>query len=92
MLNLRKRSAEPYAACPYCLTETSDVYVEPKNRLEKTGSETILPEEKLSQNKDIPVDCHYHFGFLSEREKREQIPDECVSCKDILECMLRKMR
>jgi len=29
-------------------------------------------------------ECKNHFGYLSERSLREQIPDECLACKDIV--------
>jgi hypothetical protein len=39
-----------------------------------------------------PSECRYHLGYLSERTGKEQIPDDCMMCKDIVECMLRKMK
>jgi len=89
---LQQHSLELYTACPYCLTEATDAFAEKSNKPEKTVKETILRKEKTALNKENSADCHYHFGCLSEREKKEQIPDECLSCIDILECMLRKMR
>jgi hypothetical protein len=35
-------------------------------------------------------ECKNHFGYLSERSLKEQIPDECLTCKDIVHCMLKK--
>jgi hypothetical protein len=66
--------------------------LETDNKTEKTIEEPILRKEKPTQNKENPSTCQYHLGYLSEREHKEQIPDECISCKDILECMLKKMR
>jgi hypothetical protein len=34
--------------------------------------------------------CLNQFGYLSERKTKEQIPDECLTCKDILQCMQKK--
>ena len=89
---MQQHPCEPYAACPYCLTEIEETLAEQNNKSEKTIPETILHKEKTTRNKDKPTDCQYHFGYLSEREKKERIPDDCLSCTDILECMLRKMR
>jgi hypothetical protein len=57
---------------------------------------------KLDEPKEIEVEekepaeksagCNYHLGYLSERSSKEQIPDECMTCKDIVECMLKKMK
>jgi hypothetical protein len=91
-LNLSKDPAEPFDACPYCLTKISDSKIERNNEPDKTTIASTLHKEKLTQKKEKPITCRYHFGYLSEREHKEQIPDDCIICKDILECMLRKMR
>jgi hypothetical protein len=45
-------------------------------------------EQQITYNpNDNSADCHFHFGYLSERERKEKIPDECVSCKDIVKCI-----
>jgi hypothetical protein len=35
--------------------------------------------------------CLHYFGYLSEREKDEPIPSECVECRKSIECMLSTM-
>lgn len=84
-MNLQDSSG-PYVACPYCLTRISDLEVE----IEK--SETHHAREKVFKSKENPPTCHYHLGYLSERKDKAEIPDECITCKFLLECMLQKMR
>jgi hypothetical protein len=48
--------------------------------------------ERKNQDSEKPVVCNFHLGYLSERAQKEQIPEECFVCKDIVDCMLRKMR
>ena len=31
--------------------------------------------------------CIHHLGYLAERDSKIAIPDECMICKDLLECM-----
>ena len=69
-----------------------EVQIEPEVKTEKVSSEPISRKEKPIQNKEKSPTCKYHLGYLSEREQKEQIPDDCICCKDILECMLKKMR
>lgn len=83
-------STEPYAACPYCLTKIVESQVE-INKPE-TQDESRPSKEKPSKNREKPSTCHYHLGYLSEREDKQQIPDECIVCKFLLECMLQKMK
>jgi hypothetical protein len=49
-------------------------------------------EIKHVKNSEKPAACQYHLGYLSERTSKQQIPDDCLVCKDSVECMLRKMR
>ena len=32
--------------------------------------------------------CKYWFGYLNQKEKSETIPQGCVECERVLECML----
>ena len=92
-LNLQQDSEGPYDACPYCLTE-----ITPDNGLMVTcdePKETEAEEEYTEEQDEIPEkpsECGYHLGYLSERSSKEKIPDECMMCKDIVECMLKKMK
>ncbi|MCJ7561067.1 hypothetical protein MUO79_10705 [Candidatus Bathyarchaeota archaeon] len=57
----------------------------------------VEPEEKEYAKVQVEIpekssECRYHLGYLSERTQKEQIPDDCMMCKDIIECMLKKMK
>jgi hypothetical protein len=104
-LNLQKDTEEPYDACPYCLTEIklddepTAVFDEPEPETfepEETETETEVEEQKPIEEKletpEAPSECPHHLGYLSERSSKEQIPDECMMCKDIVACMLKKMK
>jgi hypothetical protein len=41
---------------------------------------------------EAPSECAHYLGYLSEKSSSEQIPDECMMCKDIVTCMLKKMK
>ena len=41
---------------------------------------------------EAPSECAHYLGYLSEKSSKEQIPDECMMCKDIVTCMLKKMK
>jgi hypothetical protein len=65
----------------------------PFEPLSKKPSENNQNESKeKNRNREKPSDCQLHLGYLSERSSKEQIPDGCLVCKDIVECMLKKMR
>ena len=92
-LNLQTASAGPYDACPYCLTEVNrdEVTTVPDEPM------AVDVDEKMSLENQVQVPqestgCGYHLGYLSERDSKDQFPDGCIICKDIVECMLRKMK
>jgi len=86
-LNLQDNPAEPYYACPVCLTRVEDVNLKV---LENPSQAVQKKQEPASAEK--PVKCRHHLGYLSERVQNEQIPDGCLTCTSIVECMLKKMR
>jgi len=99
-LNLQQSQTEPYFACPHCLTQIKiEQPVEtdtPKKEISLDKAQPKITQaeakETLIKKADKPSDCHYHPGYLSERSSKEQIPDECLVCQSIVDCMLRKMR
>jgi hypothetical protein len=99
-LNLQQTPPNPYFACPYCLTKIELTDTPPKT--EEKSKKSFLEaqpknnqvdlEKKHVKKSEKPAACQYHLGYLSERSSKQQIPDDCLVCKDIIECMLRKMR
>ena len=45
-------------------------------------------EKKLlsTQHQTGPPKCPYGFGYLKKQDKNAPIPDECLSCRRMLEC------
>jgi hypothetical protein len=92
-----------YNACPYCLTEIniekSTIAAEEKEtmRLEPHAGKEIKQKERVMLEKasvDLPnkSGCTHHFGYLSQRSTKEKIPEECVMCEKIVQCMLQGVR
>lgn len=41
----------------------------------------------------IPTsECRQYFGYLCERSREEEIPEECITCPKSLGCMLQNIR
>ena len=93
-LNLQQDPEGPYDACPYCLTEITldDDLTVPCDEPKETEAEEKEYTEERAEIPEKPSECSYHLGYLSERSSKEKIPDECMMCKDIVECMLKKMK
>ena len=80
-LDFQAGSGEIYDACPHCLTR---VYSTDKHT--PTGAEI---DSMISATK---VSCRHHLGYLCDRPGKKQIPDECIICKNIVPCMLKRLK
>ena len=92
-LDLQRNSEQPYAACPYCLTEIeADTVSGLAFEAEPAQNEEKMQVEKEIDTSEKLVECTFYLGYLSERPSKEQIPNDCLTCKDIVTCMLKKMK
>ena len=92
--DLSSKGESSYCACPYCLTEvpTEKNSEVKKKKQTKNEEEKVQPVKKLAQQPSLKEQkCPYHFGYLSERSRKEEIPDECMICEEIVQCMLKKV-
>jgi hypothetical protein len=88
---------ESYDACPYCLTELTmekEVEIEDEQKPESTEARSGQISEVLVKNKPAEPHarvqgCAHHFGYLSTRAAKEKIPEECMVCESIVQCMLK---
>jgi len=97
--NLCPKNAEVYDACPFCLTEItveSSTNIEEEKNLEikKTErEETSMYSKKETMAESPPKmqKCTHQFGYLSKRSAKEKIPEECMMCENIVQCMLKNV-
>lgn len=99
--NLSSENSASYYACPYCLAEiaiekSSEVEGEKRTRkLKRTKisqPKAQLIEEKPAQQPSPEIlKCSHYFGYLSQRSKKENIPEECMTCEKIVQCMLKNI-
>jgi DNA-directed RNA polymerase subunit RPC12/RpoP len=98
--NIALEEAEPYLACPRCLTqivlEETTPTVEPKQQLEAKSVSVEEKKARLAKERTVEppskTQCRQHFGYLSERSSKEKIPEECVACERIVDCMLKNIK
>ena len=67
---------------------------EVETEVEETApvEEQTAPVEEQVKTPETPSGCLHYLGYLSEKSSKEQIPDECIMCKDNVACMLKKMK
>jgi len=82
--NLKQKAIIPYYACPYCLTEiTFD---------ERQASNAQTAASKVLETICKSSSCKHYMGYLCERPVKEVIPDECMLCGVLVQCMLEKTK
>jgi hypothetical protein len=59
-----------------------------KEEEEKKKKEEPSVEPAEKKEKD-PSECSHHFGYLANRPKDAPIPQECLTCPKIVDCMLK---
>jgi hypothetical protein len=89
---------EKYDACPYCLTEiTLEKDLKPigdhekKEGIEMEEKETWKIEGSQTEGLQKTGECHHYMGYLSQRSSKEKIPEECILCQNIVQCMLKNV-
>jgi|WetSurMetagenome_2_1015567.scaffolds.fasta_scaffold31273_2 hypothetical protein len=89
-LNLQKSSKEQYNACPYCLTQITLANNDQNTdyMFEEESPSNASPDEKPSQSK--PSSCTHYFGYMNEKDHKQQMPEECLLCSQIMACMAKK--
>ncbi len=52
--------------------------------------EISVSQEEQSQTQENLSDCKHYFGFMSEKEHKQQMPEECMLCSKIIDCMIKE--
>jgi DNA-directed RNA polymerase subunit RPC12/RpoP len=88
-----KPHSETYYACPYCFSKMDELEHNLSHDLklmETEGNETTISNnpKKHATPEDITFQCPHHVGYLKKRSKDESVPDSCLTCPKILQCMV----
>jgi len=92
----RKPRLETYYACPYCFSKVDEADAEEDGIMEHVhgeGCEISVGGAKKALKggtgeSDASVSCPHHLGYLKNRSKSESVPDGCLTCPKILQCMV----
>jgi len=96
----RRPAEETYYACPFCFSRL-DVEDMGEHLEHSHGSAVGVSASSVkassansgkSGGKKAPTafsNCSNEFGYLNSRPKDSAIPDECLTCPKILQCMVK---
>lgn len=89
---------ETYYACPFCFSRLKIEEMLDKHEISEAKSHVGLAfssaipkvkknERQIEENKNAVSTCKYGLGYLRSRSKGSEIPDDCLTCPKILQCM-----
>lgn len=84
-----------YDACPRCFTalngmESVSVTEAEVNPCADTGRGEVSTKVAIKKIESAASkECARGFGYLSKRAKGEGIPDDCMTCENIVKCMTK---
>jgi DNA-directed RNA polymerase subunit RPC12/RpoP len=77
---------EEYYACPKCLSKVGS-YERNKVEVEEAEEEEESPEMEVEEQMEDAVICMHHLGYLKRRSKNTPVPEECLTCSKMIDCM-----
>ena len=76
---------QTYYACPRCLTKVAE---KRSSKSERETSPLIEKVKKATAIEESGVKCMHFPGYLKKRPKNSPIPDECLICGKMVECLV----
>ncbi len=87
LVNMSSQGAiQTYYACPRCLTKIPEV---DEKETEVSEVAVLSKEPQKTETKPEGGKCQHSFGYLKKRSKEEAIPEACLTCNKIIECMAK---
>jgi hypothetical protein len=84
---------ETYNACPFCFTRLDEIVK--KDDLEITLEKNVekldpalKPSRKGTTDSKKSPNCPHYLGYLKKRPKNAPIPDACLTCEKMVQCIL----
>ena len=84
--NLSKTPAEQYYACPHCFIKMDVISTQPQMQKEEKKKKEEPPVKPPEKEEKGPSRCSHQFGYLRSLPKNASVPQECLTCKKMLEC------
>jgi len=83
LIDLAKPSEEGSPVCPYCLSKLESAQPE-----QETVAETLSDEKFQDITGEKERKCPKFVGYLNKRPKDTPVPDFCLTCPQMMKCLL----
>lgn len=79
---------QKYYACPRCIAKIAGIEEQKKEEKKQSPFAVRPPSEKAVEKSEKGVVCKQSLGYLKKRPKNMPIPDECLTCEKMIECLV----
>jgi hypothetical protein len=66
----------------------------PKRELEKNQTQQVqhvnYKKKQMFQDSKVPNGCRFYLGYLSNRPKSVEVPQDCMGCNQMLNCLTKE--
>jgi DNA-directed RNA polymerase subunit RPC12/RpoP len=79
---------QTYYACPRCLAEVEE---SKRQRSEEDEEEPVLMKslKKVKMRLEDNASCDHFLGYLKQRPRDTPIPEGCLTCGKMVECLIK---
>ncbi len=95
LTNLCAAPMQTYNACPFCFSKVGEAEaLEEPNNMNLSASEEMshvrASVQKNAESSGTPehINCPHYFGYLKKRPRNASIPDTCLTCQKMIQCLL----
>lgn len=60
-----------------------------KTVIEKQQKESLETPNDMAKNENVNSECSHSFGYLAVRPKNSPIPQECLCCLQVIDCLYK---
>jgi hypothetical protein len=90
LTNLSASPSEIYNACPFCFSKQNEALEETVDLNTPALKESNESSEESNEDQKSPeqFDCPHYVGYLKKRPKNSPIPEDCLTCEKMIQCLL----
>ena len=81
--------SQMYYACPRCLTKVDVATHQRQEQRQEERTEYRAEPTRTGPPTEKTVGCGHFFGYLKKRPKDMPVPDDCLTCDKMVECLIR---
>jgi len=82
--------AEQYFACPHCFIKLDVISTQPQKQEEEKKKKEEPPVKPPEKKEKGPSRCAGYLGYLATFPGNKPIPQECLICPKVLNCVMKK--